>query len=122
MNEHFSRWMADRIPAYLDGRRADLEALHRALTEGDLSSIQDLAHKMKGTGSAYGFPEITEIGDRMETAAKAGNRTEICTWISALSECLDGIKKSRANTADDSEAGSESGPIVRGHHLEGRRP
>ena len=122
MNERFSRWIADRIPAYLDSRTADLEALHRALAENDLSRIQDLAHKMKGTGCSYGFDEITEIGALLEAAAKAQNTAEIDRWISSLSDFLDGIKTSRAKVADDREAGRECGDIAPDEHTEGRRP
>lgn len=88
MNELFCNWIADRVPAYLDGREADVLALQNALADNDLASIQDLAHKMKGTGSSYGFREITEIGGRMETAAKAGNRGEIEAGVSALRDYL----------------------------------
>lgn len=88
MNELFCTWIAARVPAYLDGREADVLALQAALADNNLASIQDLAHKMKGTGSSYGFIEITEIGGRMETAAKAGNRGEIEASVSALRDYL----------------------------------
>ena len=88
LNELFCAWIADRIPAYLDGREADVLALQRALADNDLACIQDLAHKMKGTGSSYGFSEITEIGGRMETAAKVGNRGEVEASVSALRDYL----------------------------------
>ena len=88
LNELFCTWIANRVPAYLDGREADILALQVALAGNDLARIQDLAHKMKGTGSSYGFSEITEIGGRMETAAKAGDRGEIEASVSALRDCL----------------------------------
>ena len=38
--------------------------------EGDYERIATLAHNLKGTGAAYGFPEISVIGAEMEAAAK----------------------------------------------------
>ena len=121
MNEHFSRWIADRIPAYLDSRAADLEALRRALAENDLSRIQDLAHKMKGTGCSYGFDEITKIGALLEEAAKARNTAEIDRWISSLSDCLDRITTPHAKINDGSKAGPACGAMAPDHHPERRR-
>lgn len=104
LDEPFSTWITDRIPAYLDGRRADLEALHRALQENDLAGIQDIAHKMKGTGASYGFGEITEIGSRMEAAVKAANRAEIEACIAALHDWLNSIRTMRADLDDRTES------------------
>jgi hypothetical protein len=43
------------------------------LQAGRLEDIQRVGHNLKGTGSGYGFPEVTNIGRRREAAAKAGN-------------------------------------------------
>ena len=103
-NDPFSRWIAARIPIYLEGRKADVEALRDALGEGNFARVQDIAHKMKGTGSCYGFDQITEIGTRMELAAKAGSATEIDACILALSDCL-----SRIEVVPAENSGSDGG-------------
>ena len=100
MNQRLCVWIADRIPTYLDGRQADVQALRHALGEDDFPSIQKMAHNMKGTGSAYGFCAITEIGGNMEAAAKAGDRAEIEACLAALSDYLASIKITRLD-ADD---------------------
>lgn len=95
MNDPFSNWIALRVPIYLEGRKADLEALRSALEQDNFSRVQDIGHKMKGTGSSYGFDQITAIGARMELAAKAGSAAEISACISALRDCLSGIEIAR---------------------------
>jgi len=61
--------MADVVPAYLEKRRAEVAVYRRALEAGDFDTIKHLAHKMKGTGTGYGFPRLTELGAALETSA-----------------------------------------------------
>lgn len=65
-------YLEDLIPRYLENRRADVEAIGKAVEEGDLESARAIGHQMKGSGGGYGFPELTEIGFAIESAAKAG--------------------------------------------------
>ncbi|MCY0876026.1 MAG: response regulator [Firmicutes bacterium] len=61
------------IPGYLERRSGDVKAIWLALREGHLDVIQTLAHKMKGSGSGYGFDFISECGSKMELAAQRQN-------------------------------------------------
>jgi len=63
------RGMEDVVPAYLDKRRKDVETYRLALADGDFETLRMLGHKMKGTGTGYGFPVLTEIGGAIEEAA-----------------------------------------------------
>jgi signal transduction histidine kinase/DNA-binding response OmpR family regulator len=63
--------MEDVVPGYLEKRRADVETYTAALAAADFDSIRKLAHKMKGTGSGYGFPVLTDLGAAIEKAALA---------------------------------------------------
>lgn len=88
VNESWCNWIADRVPAYLQGRESDVKTLRQALAENNFAIIQKIAHNIKGTGAAYGFNAITEIGSRMEVAAKTGNRPQIDVCVSQLSDFL----------------------------------
>jgi two-component system, sensor histidine kinase len=57
-------------PEYLSSVRHDLGTLLGATESNDLATIQRLGHNMKGTGTSFGFPDITELGDSIEHAAK----------------------------------------------------
>jgi hypothetical protein len=50
-----------------------------------------LGHNLKGTGAAYGFAEITEIGAAIEAAAKQADRDVIAERAAALARYLAGI-------------------------------
>ena len=74
--------LEDLIPGYLANRRNDLVALAKAVNNGDLSPARVIGHGMKGSGTGYGFPAITEIGRNIEQSASnqdiAGVKRQIC--------------------------------------------
>ncbi len=47
---------------------------------------------MKGSGSSYGFDEISEIGKSIEEAARDNNREEISCLNDRLAEYLSAVK------------------------------
>src|SRR5206468_4973622 len=49
------------IPAYLQGRRKDISIVLAALDSRDYEAVRTVGHKMGGSGSGYGFPDITAI-------------------------------------------------------------
>jgi HPt (histidine-containing phosphotransfer) domain-containing protein len=62
--------LAELIPQYLALCRRDLLNLGVALDNKQFEDVRVLGHNLKGSGGAYGFPELSEIGSRIETAAK----------------------------------------------------
>ena len=57
---------------YLDNRIRELAALTGALRRADFPALAAAAHNLKGTGAAYGFAELTELGRALESTAKQG--------------------------------------------------
>ena len=51
-----------------------------------------MGHNMKGVGSSYGFPPITEIGRGLEAAALAGAKEEIRKQVAALADYLERVE------------------------------
>jgi CheY-like chemotaxis protein/HPt (histidine-containing phosphotransfer) domain-containing protein len=80
--------LADMVPGFLDARRKDASAIREALGRGEFDPIRTMGHNMKGIGSSYGFPPITEIGRKMEEAAGMGNKDEIQRQTAALEDYL----------------------------------
>jgi len=68
---------ADLRAGYLEHRRAELSGLEQALENGDFAALRKAGHNLKGTGAAYGFAELTEIGRALEAAAKDENAATI---------------------------------------------
>ncbi len=78
---------------YHTRRIEDLELCHKALASGDFIEIERIGHKLKGNGAMFGFPELSAIGDRMESYSKAGNAPEITKSVKELESWIEENKK-----------------------------
>jgi len=95
------------LPQYLANRTNDVVAIRAAVRRSDLAIVTTLAHNMRGTGTSYGFPELSELAMRLEDAAKA----EALTLVGALADELEGIVS--ALQARDDARRKKSGTHVR---------
>jgi HPt (histidine-containing phosphotransfer) domain-containing protein len=77
---------------YLDGCRMGLESLKDAIARADFDFVGVYAHRMKGSGGAYGFAELTGIGARMERAAQFGNYGAVRECAAALEAYLEAVE------------------------------
>jgi signal transduction histidine kinase/CheY-like chemotaxis protein len=58
------------IDLFVKGLPDYLARLEQAETDSDLTSLQDLAHQLKGSAASFGFPEITEQAKTLEKVLK----------------------------------------------------
>jgi HPt (histidine-containing phosphotransfer) domain-containing protein len=63
--------LANLRVGYLEKRSAELDRLEFALDAGEYATIATIGHNLKGTGGAYGFAELTNLGRALEAAAKS---------------------------------------------------
>lgn len=54
----------------------------------DFTSLQTIGHQLKGSGGAYGFKEITEIGETLENQALSENISGALLSIDELEKIL----------------------------------
>lgn len=76
------------IPEYLERRQQDLKTLAALHEQANFDAIQNLGHRMKGSGAAYGFEKITHIGSDLEHAAKHQASDRIQSSIATLETYL----------------------------------
>lgn len=76
------------VPQYLEGRVQDLQSLADALAERDYETIRIIGHNLKGTGGAYGFPELTAAGELIESAAKSRDDDAIRLSLSDIERAV----------------------------------
>lgn len=69
---------------YIERREKELKALTTSLAKEDFSAIVQTAHKLYGSGAAYGLDEITRLGGELEVAAESRDSTQVATLISQL--------------------------------------
>ena len=84
--------MEDVVPGYLDKRRKDVQTYRQALADADFDALRMLGHKMKGTGSGYGFPVLTEIGSAIEQGALRKDTGSIAADVERLAEYVENVK------------------------------
>ena len=78
--------IAPLVPEFLEHRRDEVTMFRDALIAGDYQRIQSAAHKLKGTGRGYGFPELSRLGGELERAAHeqdAGTMTRLIDELDA---------------------------------------
>lgn len=72
--------VADLIPEYLNNRRKEIKLLQGYLAAGDLGKIGEIAHRMIGVGTPYGFHHVTSLAKIIRETAlgnDAGTLTEL---------------------------------------------
>ena len=84
-SDPFARRLRDQ---YLTRRAADLEELSALLRDADYETIRQIGHKLYGSGSAYGFDEISRVGGVLEAAADARSPNKVAAAIEDLKTCL----------------------------------
>lgn len=59
----------DVIKKYVSRRQDDFEKCLLAFAQRNYADIEMIGHKMKGNGSTFGFPELSELGESLENGA-----------------------------------------------------
>ncbi|CCH49774.1 Hpt domain-containing protein [Pseudodesulfovibrio piezophilus] len=59
------------LPRYFEIRWEELRQMEEAAGKGDGEMLRTLGHRLKGTGSSYGFRRLTELGAAIEDAGQA---------------------------------------------------
>ncbi|WP_421932177.1 PAS domain S-box protein [Phenylobacterium sp.] len=84
-----ARKIAARVPAYLRNCRQSAAAILEALDGGDFETVTILGHNMRGSGLAYGFQAITDLGAALEAAAETADLAAARQGLTDLTACLD---------------------------------
>jgi signal transduction histidine kinase/HPt (histidine-containing phosphotransfer) domain-containing protein len=81
------------LPRFLSNRRADCTTMRAAVESGDFSQIAILAHNMKGTGAAFGFPRLSELGGQLEAYARKNDGPNVALKLAELSHELESVDR-----------------------------
>ena len=73
--------MAEEVEWYEGQLKEFFETIGEAIEKGDMETIEDTGHRMKGSGASFGFDRVTDIGRSLEDAAKIKDMEEIRRWM-----------------------------------------
>lgn len=80
--------VSDLVPRFLGKRVEDCARLRALLADQRFGEVESVGHKLKGSGAAYGFEPISQLGAAIERAAKTRSAAEIARQIEALDRYL----------------------------------
>ncbi len=81
--------LEDAALRYIRSRQYEIPGMCHLLASQEFDQLRILAHNLKGTGLPYGFPELTEFGDRIESLAKEQDEAALSEQLTQLSVYID---------------------------------
>jgi len=73
--------LEDLLPAFLESRRIELDALLDAIGSNDLAAVREIAHQMREVGGPYGFAAISLIGADLDQAAQRPDKRRLLDLV-----------------------------------------
>jgi HPt (histidine-containing phosphotransfer) domain-containing protein len=80
------------IPRFLEACSKRLDEVMEAATRGDFTLVHSHAHALRGSGGAFGFDVISELGGSLELAASQRDATAVHAEVTQLRRVLDGAR------------------------------
>lgn len=74
------------VPWYLQDLAGEIDKLKQSAKMNDLVTVRYIGHGLKGSGGAYGFPELSNIGGEIERAAVNQNSELVRELVNQLRE------------------------------------
>ncbi len=84
--------LAHRIPAYLQNCKQNVITMLDALDRVDFETVTILGHNMRGSGRAFGFQAITDIGGALQQAAESTDTDASRKLVGELSSYLHSVE------------------------------
>lgn len=73
--------LRELLPVFFSVRREESAELALALVMKDAKKLKALGHRLRGASTVYGFPYFTEIGEQLESTAKAEDWQGAAYWV-----------------------------------------
>lgn len=84
--------MRDLVEEFVDGLAIRIVELRTAFEQRDWAQLTTLAHRLKGAGGSYGYPNLGQVASDMETAAQLHVSDRFSDWISQLQQMAQAAK------------------------------
>jgi CheY-like chemotaxis protein/HPt (histidine-containing phosphotransfer) domain-containing protein len=81
-----------RIPGYLQNCKQNVIAMRDALDRADFETVTVLGHNLRGSGGAFGFQAITDIGGALQQAAESVDIDASRKLVGELSSFLQSVE------------------------------
>ncbi len=78
--------LADVVEEFIEGLDDRIAEMRAAFKAADSASLATLAHRLRGAGGSYGYPELTTAGAEAERQWKQADLTNAEQWIGRIEE------------------------------------
>lgn len=85
------------LPRYMELQQSELALMEQALADGDAETLRMLGHKLKGSGSSFGFDLLTDMGAAIEQAGMSGDLAEARTQVDRVRHYLEHVQVTFTN-------------------------
>ena len=76
------------IPEFFSYRGKDIDTIRLALAGDDFATIAFVSHNIKGSGGAFGFEQLSVIGQQLEEAAASRDHVTTSALVDSLERYL----------------------------------
>jgi HPt (histidine-containing phosphotransfer) domain-containing protein len=90
--EHIDRDLEELMERFFSSSLEEVDAMRAALARGDYRTLVRLGHTAKGTGYGYGFRGMGDIGQALETAARAGDAAKCHALVERMAHYLSTVQ------------------------------
>jgi PAS domain S-box-containing protein len=74
---------------YISARKREISRMREFAPGQGMTELRVFGHNMKGTGTSFGFPELTKLGAAIEEAAKTSNSSQLASHLVKVSEYVE---------------------------------
>ncbi len=76
--------MRDLVEEFVGGLTTRVSELRDAFARHDWDLLRTLAHRLKGAGGSYGYPDLSHLGATMEDQFKKQQAEQFADWVRQL--------------------------------------
>lgn len=87
-----SQIVQELTPGYLAARKQEVPEMIELLAASDFERLRVLSHSLKGSGSSFGFPELTRFGATLERYAQQSDFAFFREELTRLKSYLEDLK------------------------------
>lgn len=84
--------LRDVVEEFVDGLDERLRELAQAYDKLDWEALATLAHRLKGAGGSYGYPDISQLCAEMEQGFRTQQAGDFCAWVARLGELIEAAR------------------------------
>ncbi len=77
------------VTIFMKSAQENRDSLQNALSEQQWEKVQSIAHRIKGSASSFGYPDLALAASRLQQAIDSGDKANFTAYTEALIEQLD---------------------------------